>query len=146
MNTTKSNATYLTDVLQTANFIRKQYGTAKFTYNSISQFFAQEGIIPIALYHLKTINLVVHEKRGLYSSNPALFTISDREMMNKVKIAVSKKNILTNSKHKLRTNSNNKITQPSFENNTQLTENIAIDFLKSKGYRVLKPVSQYEEV
>lgn len=149
MKTQETTKAYQYDAIQTVNYIKQNYGFRKFKYDEIMPFFLQRDIAPVVLYNLKMTNMLLQEVRGVYMLSHDVNGLSDSAIIEKVKIAVSKNNKLKNAikREKKQKQLNKKIAmQSSFEIAPQLTEKTAIDFLKSKGYRVLKPISQYEEV
>lgn len=149
MQTQANTKSYQYDAIQTVNYIKQNYGFRKFKYDEIMPFFLQREIAPVVLYNLKMTNLLLQEVRGIYMLSHDANGLSDSAIVEKVKSAVSKNNKLKSAikRDKKQKQLNKKIAiQSGLEIAPQLTEKVAIDFLKSKGYRVLKPVAQYEEV
>jgi hypothetical protein len=146
MKTTPITKKYQIDAILTVNYIKQNYGLSQFRHDDIMPFYLQKEIAPIVLYNLRMANLLLQKERGVYIASPEMMGLSDNAIAEKVRLSVSKNNKLKNAvkRDKNQKLLNSKMAQTSLE--IQLTEKNAIEFLKSKGYRVLKPVSQYEEV
>ena len=137
-------AKYQKDAIETVNYIKLNYGFIQFRHDEIFYYFKREKIAPVVLYNLKMANILILKSRGVYTLNANANTLSDNAIASKVKYAVQ--NINKQKKETRKVGIRQIAIKSSFEIPTQLTEKVAIDFLKSKGYRVLKPVAQYEEV
>ena len=137
-------AKYQKDAIETVNYIKLNYGFIQFRHDEIFHYFKREKIAPVVLYNLKMANILILKSRGVYTLNANANTLSDNAIASKVKYAVQ--NINKQKKETRKVGIRQIAIKSSFEIPTQLTEKVAIDLLKSKGYRVLKPVAQYEEV
>ena len=136
MKTQKSK--YQIDAIETINHIKNNYGGLDFRHDEILPYFRREKIAPVVLYNLKMANILIAKNRGVYALNKDVNLLSDNIIANKVKLSVSK----INKEKKY----NHQIIKQKQKTVEHLTEKMAIEFLKSKGYRVLKPDSQYGEV
>jgi len=149
MNTKEITKKYQIDAILTVNYIKQNYGLSPFRHDDIMPYYLKKEIAPIVLYNLRMANLLLQKERGLYVASAEIMGLSDSAIAEKVRLSVSKINKLKNA---IKRDKNQKLLNRKMANEAkaepraQLTEKTAIDFLKSKGYRVLKPVSQYEEV
>lgn len=127
----------------------------------------KHGISAALLFHLRTAKLAEKERRGGITkiksgvSNEELYSayvlMARKHNKETARIAAAKK-LLSEKGGKKNEDAapvaekNFYLDTPSPElpqaerGNTALTEEVCINYLKSKGYRVLKPVTDYKEV
>jgi hypothetical protein len=147
MNQITHRKHYLQEAIQAINYIKERFGFSEFTYNQVIQHFIDNKINGIVLYNLKIAKLLIQKERGVYRVSADVNLFSDNTIAEMIRIAVRDNNAKKKSVIKLRSlNSTKEIKKKTIFDTPAITEKSAIEFLKAKGYKILKPVAQFEEV
>lgn len=126
----KKEPKYFDEVRKMMLHISLTYGHNEFTYNSICEWLTQQGLVTILLSKVYHAGGLIKVRRGVYKLTNNQVDIEG--LLKKMRVAYQEKlEVKPNNSPKL------------FKD---ITEDDAIAILKAKGYKILKPISQYEEI
>ena len=119
-------------------------------FSDIGNVEGKQDMSALVFYYFVYANALTMINRGTYRINRSVFySISDEKVYSLANVVMNKKRELKKLKESAtKPNQKNETTQsyaPAKVENW-LTEQEAVQFLKSLGYKIMKPVSQYEEV
>jgi hypothetical protein len=122
------------------------FGQKEFDFSQIERMLRAEKVSTFEFYRLYYAGAVDKLRFGIYKINPKFYTISAEEIFTKSNEKIKAMRKLYNDKKLAK--------KPSQEkSNVQTTifppvnaVNDAIALLKSHGYRILKPIQQFEEI
>lgn len=135
----------ITHIASAKKLIIDNFGDKTFTSISVCKLFALNGVHHMNFYHLFYAGCVDRVSRGKYNKTMQLKQLSPSEIY-----ALSIRNLNKKRDNKLLLKKikedvgNEKQSKLNLTN--KFSESECISFLKNLGYKIMKPVSQFEEV
>lgn len=139
---------------ETLNFLKANFIGKTFHSKVIYDKFPNIPAAPIFLSHLVELGYAKRVKQGLYQLN---HNINDLNVIENVRKLTNEKSRIHNNKRSQQLNdAKNKLQKPLIDISIpkiepiscikDYTDNELIIELKLRGYKIMKPISQYEEV
>jgi hypothetical protein len=139
--------TYQNNV-QVIEYLRSNFIFGKhLTYRDIETKFNNSASHKVCLHFLYKLDYLLKIRRGVYILSPKFEFSDTKDILASITVYISKDNKERSAK-RIKLNAINNDTPFSTNKSgiTNITDAIIIAELKRRGYKVMRPISQYEEV
>ena len=132
----------LNKVVKVHEFLHKGFHNKIFTYKEIENYLVSNDIHGMHFYYFVYAGVINKVSRGTYQLNQMFYLKDSKQIydLGKQYLEKLRKNRCSNKKIIDKIN----ISKPIFE--ITLKESDCINFLKNLGYKIMKPVQQFEEI
>lgn len=138
-------------VISVYNHLRINFSDRKFRFNDVEKFLADRDIHGMTFYYFVYADVITKLERGVYEINKSFYNTSPKNIYLKgvshlMDLRKKREILLAENLHESNKNIKKTYKEIIFKSNPLLNENDCISYLKKLGYKVMKPIQQYEEI
>jgi hypothetical protein len=140
----KTETKTMQKVINVYNHLRINFSNKKFRFNDVEKFLVDRDIHGMTFYYFVYANVITKLERGVYQINDSFYNTTPKNIYLKgvshlIDLRKKREIVLSGNLEK----SYKTIIKKS---NVGINESQAISYLKGLGYKVMKPIQQYEEI
>lgn len=114
------------------------------SYSTLAAVLQEASLHKMVLYHFIHSGCMNKIKRGLYRFNSTINTLSDKDIIHNSQYNMTKKR---GESLRIKFSQNKYIKKTeSIHNIDSINERQAIDYLKQRGYKIMKSIQEYREI
>jgi hypothetical protein len=124
------------------NYLLNEFSNKEFNYREIEEYLFNTEVHGMHFYYFVYAGVIDTLKRGVYKLNKSFYSTSAQAIYIK-----GKEHLANNRKNRLEKNTKENVLKLFNEpKENKFNEKSAILYLKNLGYKIMKPVQQYEEI